>query len=53
MTPRGHVTLLDAGGKLFVTDGVVYAAAVSPPAGNLAAAASAPLTSATPTTWSC
>ena len=31
MTPRGSVTLQDAGGKLFVTDGVVYAAAVSPP----------------------
>jgi membrane-associated phospholipid phosphatase len=31
MTPHGSVTMLDAGGKLFVTDGVVYAAVASPP----------------------
>src|SRR5205085_311517 len=30
MTPRGTLTMRDAGGKLFVTEGVVYAAAVSP-----------------------
>ena len=34
LTPRSAVTMRDAGGKLFVTDGVVYAAAVSPAFGG-------------------